>query len=227
MWVLVHSPLLSPVFWEPVAEVLRAGGQSVLIADLSDALAAGGDYTHAQADLVADAVDAERIRLVAHSGAGPVLPAIAERLAAGGVTVSDSVFVDAGLPHPGRSRLAVLPEPAAAQLRELTTDGWLPAWPSWWSPDQLEAMVPDSALRRELVAHCPRLPAGLFSQAMPEADERGLGRRRFCRLSAGYDAAADQAQRAGWRVSRLIGHHLSAMSEPVLLADAIEDIVVR
>lgn len=77
-WVLVHSPLLSPAFWGPVASVLRGRGQLVLTADMSSALGKRQGYAVAQADLVADAVDADTVRLVAHSGAGPILPAVAE-----------------------------------------------------------------------------------------------------------------------------------------------------
>lgn len=166
-WVLLHSPLLSPVFWGPVAAVLLGRGQRVSTADMSGALAMKHGYAEAQADLVASAVDSDMVRLVAHSGAGPILPVIAEKLRSRGVTVSDSVFVDAGLPHPGHSRFAVLPEPAVAHLLNMIVDGWLPPWPSWWSPQDLREMVPNAGLRRQLVAACPQLPVGLFSEPMP------------------------------------------------------------
>lgn len=226
-WVLVHSPLLSPAFWGPVASVLRGRGQLVLTADMSSALAKRQGYAVAQADLVADAVDADTVRLVAHSGAGPILPAVAERLSSRGVTVSDSVFVDAGLPHPGHSRFAVLPEPAVTHLRSMIVDGWLPPWPSWWSPEDLRAMVPVAGLRRQLVAGCPQLPVGLFSEPMPADDRIAMGRSRFCRLSSAYDAAADQAARDGWEVERLAAQHLAPITDPEPVADAIQELVAR
>lgn len=129
-WVLVHSPLLSPVFWEPLAAVLLGRGQLVVTADMSGALSMNGQYTQAQADLVVSAVDSDVVRLVGHSGAGPILPAIAEKLRSRGITVSDSIFVDAALPHPGHSRFAVLPGPAVAHLLTMLVDSWLPPWPS-------------------------------------------------------------------------------------------------
>lgn len=226
-WVLVHSPMLSPAFWGPVAAVLRGRGQLVLTADLSSALTRSHGYAIAQADLVADAVDADIVRLIAHSGAGPVLPTIAERLGSRGVPVSDSVFVDAGLPHPGQSRFAVLPELAVTHLRGIVVDGWLPPWPSWWSPADLYAMLPDADLRRKLVAGCPQLPVGLFSEPMPVGDRVAMGRVRFCRLSSAYDAAADQASRDGWEVARMAAQHLAPFTDPEPVADAIQELIAR
>ncbi len=226
-WVLVHSPLLSPVFWEPLAAVLRGRGQLVVTADMSGALSMNGQYTQAQADLVVSAVDSDVVRLVAHSGAGPILPAIAERLRGRGTTVSDSIFLDAALPHPGHSRFAVLPGPAVAHLLTMLVDSWLPPWPSWWSPEELREMVPDAGLRRQLVAACPQLPVGLFSEPMPAGDQTAMGRQRFCRLSSTYDAAADQAAHDDWEVTRLKAHHLAPMTDPQSLADVIQDLADR
>lgn len=226
-WVLVHSPLLSPVFWEPVAAVLREREQVVITTDTSRALAMKRGYADAQAGLVASAVDSDMVRLVAHSGAGPILPAIAEKLRSGGVTVSDSIFVDAALPHPGRSRFAVLPGPALAHLLTMLIDGWLPPWPFWWSPEDLREMVPDAGLRHRLVAACPRLPVGLFSEPMPAGDRTAMGRPRFCRLSSTYDAAADQAARDGWEVTRLEAHHLAPMTDPQSVAAAVKELAAR
>jgi len=225
--VLVHSPLLSPAFWGPVAAVLRGRGQFVFTADMSSALAKGHGYADAQADLVASAVDCDMVRLVAHSGAGPILPAIAERLRGRGVTVSDSVFVDAGLPHPGRSRFSVLPKPAVAHLLSMIVDGWLPPWPSWWSPEDFREMVSDAGLRRQLIAACPHHPVGLFSEPMPAGDQTAIGRRRFCRLSSTYDAAADQAARDGWEVTRMAAQHLAPITDPEPVADAIQELAAR
>jgi len=226
-WVLVHSPLLSPMFWGPVAAMLRGRGQLVFTADMSGALAKGRGYADTQADLVASAVDSDLARLVAHSGAGPILPVMAEKLRSRGVTVSDSVFVDAGLPHPGHSRFAVLPEPAVAHLLSMIVDGWLPPWPSWWSPEELREMVSDADLRRQLVAACPQLPVGLFSEPMPAGDQIAMGRLRFCRLSSTYDTAADQAARDGWEVMRLATHHLAPMTDPESVTDAIQELAAR
>lgn len=178
-----------------------------------------------QAELVAATVERGPVVLVAHSGAGPLPPLIAHRLAQQNVTVVASVFVDAGLPHPGESALDVLPPPAVEQLREMTVEGWLPPWPSWWPPEQLHAMLPDERLRRLLVDTCPRLPASLFSQSLPALGDHELGACSYLRLSGVYNTFADQAEQAGWPVRRLEGHHLAIVTSPAEVADSLTDIV--
>jgi hypothetical protein len=129
-WLLVHSPLIGPVIWTAVAGELRQRGQEAIIPDLTPALSGGGNHAQLQAELVAGAVRQGPVALVAHSGAGPLLPLIAHRLAQQNVAVAASLFVDAGLPHPRQSALDVLPVPAAEQLRGMTVEGWLPQWTS-------------------------------------------------------------------------------------------------
>ena len=142
-WLLVHSPLVGPDTWSRVAAELRRRGEEAVTPDLRPTLAAEGCHAVLQAELVAGTVKGGAVVLVAHSAAGPLLPLMAQRLNWQGVTVTASVFVDAGLPHPGRTAMDVLPPPAVEQLRLLTVDRWLPPWTSWWSPEQLQAMLPD------------------------------------------------------------------------------------
>ncbi|MGH3924022.1 MAG: hypothetical protein ACRDTT_14325, partial [Pseudonocardiaceae bacterium] len=78
------------------------------------AAAASGDH---QQSFVADAVAAIRVTgmsrtvLVGHSGAGPLLPAIAAATPTVGV-----IYVDAGLPQPGASWFDTAPPPLVAHL---------------------------------------------------------------------------------------------------------------
>lgn len=88
-------------------------------------------------------------------------------------------------------------------------------------------MVPDAGLRLRLVAACPRLPVGLFSEPMPPGDQTAMGQPRFCRLSSTYDVAADQAARGGWDVTRLAAHHLAPMTDPRSVVDAVQDLAAR
>ena len=222
-WLLIHSPLVGPATWTRVAAELRRRGGAI-VPDLTPALAGDGDHAARQADLVTVAVKRGSIVLVAHSGAGPLLPLIAYRLAQQNVAVTSSVFVDAGLQHPGQSALDVLPPPAAEQLREMTVKGWLPPWTSWWPAEQLRAMLPDEQLRSLLVESCPRLPASLFTQVLPTLSEQELGACSYIRLSSVYDAFADQAEQAGWPVRRREGHHLGILTSPTDVADSLQDL---
>ncbi len=222
-WVLVHSPLVGPASLQPMAAELRVRGQHVILPDLRPALAAEeGDHVCAQVNAAAAAVDDGPVTLVAHSGAGPLVPVIAQRLVQQGVPVAASVFVDARLPHPGKSAADVLPPPAAGQLQSITTDGWLPPWTSWWPPGQLEALVPNAQLRILLINDCPRLPASLFTEVLPHLDDQHMGSRSYLRLSSAYDSCVEDAEKADWPVCRVDSHHLAVLTEPAQVVDLIQ-----
>src|ERR1043165_436052 len=95
-FVLVHSPLVGPSSWEPVAAVLRGEGHRVEVPSLADA--GGPPYYPALAAAIAEATP-DGAFLVAHSGAGALLTSAAE---AAGRRVAGLVYVGALLPYPGR-----------------------------------------------------------------------------------------------------------------------------
>jgi thioesterase domain-containing protein len=105
-FVLVHSPLVGPVTWALVAGELRRRGVEAITPVLEQREGADEPYWKQHARAVVDALRAvppdRAIFLVGHSGAGPLLPAIrreADR------PVAAYVFVDAGLPEDGQTRL--------------------------------------------------------------------------------------------------------------------------
>lgn len=224
-WLLIHSPLVGAATWAPVAAELHHRGVTATVPDLSPALTPGGDHASRQADLVATSADSGPVVLVAHSGAGPLLPVIADRLDRQGISATASVFVDAGVPHPRQSRIDVLPAAAVEQLREMTVAGWLAPWTSWWPPEHLHAMLPDEQLRDLLIQTSPRLPASLFDQPLPSHSNELLGRCSYLRLSGAYDGFAADAERAGWPVRRLEAHHLAILTSPQAVADSLQALI--
>jgi hypothetical protein len=160
--------------------------------------------------------------LVAHSGAGPLLPLIAAESAA---PVAACLFVDAGLPHPGRSRADALPAPALQPLRDLERDGWLPPWHEWFGGEQaLAALVPDPQLRAEFVAELRPLPWRMFTEPWPAHPAQAEAPCAHLRLSAACDAAAEEAERRLWPVLRAELHHLAVLTEPAAVADALGEL---
>ncbi|MBA4182033.1 MAG: alpha/beta hydrolase, partial [Anaerolinea sp.] len=93
--VLIPSPLVGPETWAGVASALGEAGRTCTIAELEDD--GHPPYWRQHVDSVRRAVPLEALTvvLVAHSGAGPLLGAIAHEL---GARVSGLLFVDAGLP---------------------------------------------------------------------------------------------------------------------------------
>lgn len=218
-WLLVHSPLLGPGSWAAVAADLWDLGDKVVVPDLRPALAGTEDYAQRQADLAAHAVSDGPVVVAGHSGAGPLLPAVVTALRARDVGVDGAVFVDAGLPHPGKSRRSTLPAELTTRLDELTDGGSLPPWPRWWPPDALAELLPDAAVRTALEADCPPLPAALFDDPVPaDADLPPSG---YVQLSVAYAEPGEQAEAAGWPIVRITANHLALLTQPREIAHAM------
>jgi pimeloyl-ACP methyl ester carboxylesterase len=100
--LLVHSPLVGRGTWEPIAQDLAGDGYGVSVPDLGGTVTDGRPYHSRLAEVIADSAGGQPAVLIGHSGAGPLLATAGIML---GEQARGYVFVDAGLPTPGRSRL--------------------------------------------------------------------------------------------------------------------------
>lgn len=221
---LVHSPLVAPATWETLAPAVQRRGYQVAVPDLTPTLAAGPPFALPQIDLVAASAGRNPTVLVGHSGAGPLLAAAAE--ASDGV-VEGCVFVDAGLPTPGRSWFEVVPPELATAVRGLARDGWLPPWSQWWGPDELSELLPQRPLREQFAAGCPPVPVAMFEEALPPSPGWIERPGAYLRLSGAYHDASQQARALGWPVIELDADHLSVLSRAELVVDPLLDLVAR
>jgi hypothetical protein len=194
-FVLVASPFTGAFAWSRVADVLRARGLPVAIHGFGEPTAGP-------------------IVLAGHSGAGSRLPAIADEL--GGV--ERAVYVDALLPHPGRSWAQTVPEEFVARLSDAAVDGRLPPWPEWWGEDAMRLLLADDALRARFVADCPRVPVSVLHEVMPEVPEPPA---TYVQLSAAYESETATARERGWPTIVLDLHHLALLTHPEVIADAL------
>ena len=225
--VLLHSPLVAPAIWEAVAPDLRARGHDVAVPDLTPCLAGGPSYYARFADCVAGAINSEFSNpfLVVHSGAGALVPVIAARTALAG-----AIFVDALLPHPGRTWFETAPPQLAARLRGLAQDGRLPPWNQWWPEEIMAMMLPDAALRERVFAGLRELPLAYLEEVAPDAALATAA--AYLQLSGGYHAEAAQAETAGWPVARMSSQqtplqHLAMLTHPRRVAAEIEHLASR
>ena len=156
--------------------------------------------------------------VVAHSGAGVVVPSVAVRLA---TAAAACVFVDAQLPRPG----VAADEPFLALLRDLAPDGGLlPPFGTWWGEAAIAELLPDAEQRAQFVADCPRVPLSAYEAPAPIVDgwpAVAAGRCSYVRLSAAYDAQARAAADMGWPVRCLSSHHLALLTDPAVVAREI------
>ncbi|GAA2429130.1 hypothetical protein GCM10010191_48020 [Actinomadura vinacea] len=100
--VLLHAPYARPSAWGDLPEMLRLHGLDVITPDVPDS--SGPRYV-ARASLVISATaPTAPLVLVAHGGAGPLLPGIALAQRAAHRKIGGFVFLDAELPRTARHR---------------------------------------------------------------------------------------------------------------------------
>jgi Alpha/beta hydrolase family len=215
-FVLVPSPFLGPSSWRAVAEVLGDRSRACHVLDLREALSAPEDVYEALAARAARQL-ADPSILVVHSGAGALVPTIWRRAAG---LARGAIFVDALLPHPGRSWFDTAPSFLVRRLRTAAAEGRAPPWPQW-APGALAEILPDPDLRAALVADAPRAPLSYLEERAPAAPGWPARRCAYLQTSAAYGGQAAEARSFGWAVGHLSGHHLSIMTQPAAVADAI------
>ncbi|WP_218125412.1 alpha/beta fold hydrolase [Glycomyces harbinensis] len=222
--VLVHSPLTGAQAWRPAAVALRSMGRRVAVPDFEAVFERDGPYHQAVASAVADQIDAHpgmRVVLVAHSGAGALLPAITASVG----SAIGAVFVDALLPHPSRTWFDTVPRELRDRLASLAEGDRLPKWSDWFPPAAVAALLPEAAQREAFIAALPRMPLSYFAETAPDPQAWPPRWCAYVRCSEAYDAEAAEAARAGWPVRRVEGDHLSLLTRPEETARVIDAIV--
>jgi hypothetical protein len=222
LFVLVHSPLVGPVTWSWVAEELQERGHRVVVPSLKQAGESGGWQACVGAVAQAVPVDEPAV-VVGHSGAGPLLPVIAERMSPSPTRL---VFVDAGVPPSNGDAPLVLDE-FLDSLRSLARGGVLPKWSEWFRAGTMEALVPDPGRRAALWAELPELPLSYFDGRVPMPSEWSRTPGGYILLSDAYRPDAARAASRGWPVIELLGAHLDIVTRPAEVADAILDLTVQ
>lgn len=208
--------------WELTAAHLRREGQRVVVPSLTAVVEEGPPYYRRFAEAAARALDMDgshgAVVLVGHSGAGALLPAVAEVV---GTDVHGAVFVDALLPHPGNSWFDTAPVQLREQVAGLARAGRLPRWHDWLPSDVLDTLVSDVGLRERFIAELPTMPVAYFEEPAPNAPGWPASRCAYVRLSEAYAGAADEAERQGWWVHRENADHLALLTQPARIAGVI------
>jgi hypothetical protein len=203
--VLLPSPLLGPRVWQDVADVYRGRGTPVRVARFSGRRRTVGTV---QADLAAALPKEGTAVVVAHSNAGCYLPAVA---ASGAVEAT--VYADAAVPM--TPEWARVPPALVEMLSGLTdADGLVAPWSQWWDEEEVAALYPSAAVRREVEAEMARLPLRYFESAVPVP--AGWDRRPAAFLAFGDTYAEEAAviRRLGWPVRSMPGGHLHMLIDP-------------
>lgn len=221
-FILLHSPLVCTLTWSLVAEQMRRRGCDVFVPQLEDSPESKNPFWKQHAESVAQALanipNNTSLTLVAHSGAGPLLPAIRTVLPH---PIKAYVFVDAGVPRDGLSRLELMksedPEWADGLQRQLARGERFPTW----SFDDLQEVIPDEGLRRQMVAELRPRGLDFFVEPIPVYNGWPDAPCIYIQFSAAYEQPAGQAQEAGWLTYRFEAGHFHMLVDPVVTSDMI------
>lgn len=207
-FVLAHSPLVGPSSWGELPEELRARAYDVVVLDVRD----DDQPPYAQRYVARAALQLQHLHrpvvLVAHSGAGYLLPQLGAARRASRRPVAAYLFVDAGLPaRQGLTRLSLMHAEDEAFAHELEAHlragGVFPEWPD----------VED--LR----------PRGIdfFTEPLPFPGDWPDAPCGYLQLSETYAQPARVARARGWpvRSTSLPGGHFAARTHPREVADAL------
>lgn len=215
---LIHSPLVGPFTWEPVAGVLRSRGVNARVPELANP--AVGPFWERHVRSVVEGLggfdDDARLVLAGHSGAGVLLPAIARDL---GRPVAAYLFVDAGLPRGGQPRME---GQFGELLRQLYDEG--ERFPNW-TGDDLAGILPDASVRARVLAELRPQPFAFWEEPLPEVDGWPDAPGGYLLFSPAYEDDAAAAARLGWPVRRMSAGHFHMLVEPDAVADLILELL--
>jgi pimeloyl-ACP methyl ester carboxylesterase len=220
--LLLHSPLVGPATWQRLAPLLSARGHDVIVPDFTPVMRGAGPYYPALVRSVCDAAgssaDTPTI-LIAHSGAGALVPMMARTL--GGDV--GAVFLDALLPHPGQSWFDTTPDTLTQHLWSLAQNGRLPPWPEWWPRGAIAKMMDDPVLYDVFAGECPMLPLSYFEEVAPVAVDPM--RCAYLQLSESYTTEQRTAVANGWPTRTLPLHHLALLTHAEDVIGVLDEIL--
>ena len=226
LFVLIHSPLVGPLTWTPVAGEMRQRGLDVLVPRLEDTPNSRDPFWKQHAVAVArsmrDVSESLNLILVAHSGTGPLLPVIRQSVPN---PVDAYVFVDAGIPKDGATRLDLMKseDPAwAAQFQQEMESG--EQFPTW-SFDDLQEVIPDHTLRRQMMAELHPRGLDFFNEPIPVFAGWPDAPCVYIQFSPMYQKPAAHARQKGWLTEEVAGGHFQMLVDPAVVTDRIIETV--
>jgi hypothetical protein len=228
LFVLIHSPLVGSLTWNLVAKDMRERGLSVLVPALHDSPDSKEPFWKQHAESVSQALaqvpNDTSLTLVAHSGAGPLLPAIRQLLTN---PIHAYVFVDAGIPRNGASRLDLMrsedPEWAQDFQKELERGERFPTW----SFDDLREVIPDESLCQQMVAELRPRGLHFFTEPIPVFNGWPDAPCIYVQFSPVYEQPAAYARQAGWQVYKLEAGHFHMLVNPIVVTGLIFEALNR
>ena len=223
IFILIHSPLVGPLLWKPTAAALTSTGCAAIVPRITSPADRAGSYVRLHVDQIVDQLpdlpDPD-VFLVAHSGAGALLPALR-----GQVAFSPAmIFVDCDLPEQGKSRFDQFPADVHAAFQAEASSGMLPVL---WSEADLQSTLVCADIRRRFVEEMRPTPLRVYEEPIPVgvgAEERAHG---YVLLTGQYRDSFDIASARGWITERYESSHFHPLNDPVRMAGMLVRVGTR
>ena len=223
-FVFVHSPLVGVLTWSLVARHVQQQGYAAVLPVLSDQVDSSDPFWKQHAESVSQALSPlpanQSLTLVAHSGAGPLLSAIHDMIPN---PVDAYIFVDAGIPQDGASRLDLLKMESPSWGEEFHQELLKGEQYPTWSVEDLQEVLPDEVLRRQMVAELQPRALSFFTEPLPVSAHWPDAPCAYIQLSDTYAFYAEQARASGWLVKEIQAAHFHMLVDPVAVAEAVID----
>lgn len=223
IYVPIHSPLVGTLTWKLVAEQMRQRGFDVIVPILNDSPDSNEPYwkQHAESfsQTLAEIPEDTPLVLIAHSGAGPLLPVLRQSIPN---PVHAYIFVDAGIPH-NATRLEMMKSEDSNWAEEfqafLEGGGRFPTW----SSEDLAEILPDENLREQLVAELRPRALDFFTEPIPVFEGWPDATCAYILFSPPYKRAEVEARQMGWRTYELEAGHFHMLVD----APAVTTIMIN
>jgi hypothetical protein len=141
--------------------------------------------------------------------------------------VNAYVFVDAGIPRDGSTRLDLIksedPEWAAQFQTELERGEHFPNW----TLEDLRDVIPDESLRKQMAAEIRPRRLSFFMEPIPVFSGWPDAPCVYIQFSAPYDRPAAQARQAGWPTYELEAGHFHMLVDPAAVANMIIKAIIK
>jgi hypothetical protein len=222
-WVLLHSPLTGPAVWRAVAAEAVRAGLDVTVPDLPDLAQVTPPYYPALGAAVAEQiVRGGPAALIVHSGAGGLAAQVTN---SAGAAIAQVVFVDAILPHPGRTWFSTAGDAFAQSVRDKIADGKVAPWDQWFPPGALASLIGDHALRKAFARELKPTPVAFLDEPAPDLDIPEHVGWSYLRLSQAYEDEAREARRLGRLTLRRDLSHLAMMTHPGDVVSCLRNLI--
>jgi hypothetical protein len=151
-----------------------------------------------------------------------LLPVIRQQLAH---PIAAYVFVDAGIPQSGASRLDLIANESSAWVQSFHTflvEGG--RFPDWRDEDLAEE-IPDQQLRHSLLAELQPRALPFWNEPIPVFEGWPDAPCAYLQFSPAYNVPAAYAREQGWLYRHVAGGHFLLLTDPKAVAQALVSIV--